>query len=223
MEYRIKYKSVCDQVVETGRKLISTNLVAGSWGNISIKAENGIYAITPSGRSYQTLESGDIVLIDDSSRTVDGNLIPSSESKLHTEIYKAFPEAGAIIHTHSIYASALATMRKGVPALIEDMVQIIGGRVECAEYALPGTEELAFNAVKALNGKKAALMANHGAVCWGKTIEEAFVVAEILEKSAQIAIICNQCGGAVELDDDDVQIMHGFYKEHYSKRQAGEE
>jgi len=215
--------SVREAIVAMGKKLIERKLVAGSWGNISVKIADGVYAVTPSGRGYANQKPEDIVIVDDACKTLDGELTPSSESKLHTAIYNACPEAKAIIHTHSIYASALAAMRKPVPAIIEDIVQIIGGRVECAEYALPGTQELADNAVKAMNGRKGVLLANHGAVCWGKDLADALMVCEILEKAAQIAIICQSCGGVVELSSDDAEIMHSFYEEHYIKRQRGEE
>ena len=216
-----KVQSAREAIVAMGKELIERKLVAGSWGNISVKIADGVYAVTPSGRGYANQEPKDIVIIDNACSTLDGELTPSSESKLHTAIYSACPEAKAIIHTHSIYASALAAMRKPVPAIIEDIVQIIGGRVNCAEYALPGTQELADNAVAALNGRKAVLLANHGAVCWGKSLEDALIVSEILEKAAQIAIICQSCGGAVELSSEDAEVMHSFYEEHYSKRQLG--
>ena len=215
--------SAREAIVAMGKELIERKLVAGSWGNISVKIVDGVYAVTPSGRGYANQKPEDIVIVDDVCKTLDGELTPSSESKLHTAIYNACPEAKAIIHTHSIYASALAAMRKPVPAIIEDIVQIIGGRVECAEYALPGTQELADNAVKAMNGRKGVLLANHGAVCWGKDLADALMVCEILEKAAQIAIICQSCGGAVELSNEDAEIMHSFYEEHYIKRQRGEE
>lgn len=217
----VEVQSAREAIVAMGKELIERKLVAGSWGNISVKIADGVYAVTPSGRGYANQESKDIVIIDNACSTLDGELTPSSESKLHTTIYNACPEAKAIIHTHSIYASALAAMRKPVPAIIEDIVQIIGGRVNCAEYALPGTQELADNAVAALNGRKAVLLANHGAVCWGKSLEDALIVSEILEKAAQIAIICQSCGGAVELSTEDAEVMHSFYEEHYSKRQMG--
>jgi len=213
--------SARESIVAMGKELIERKLVAGSWGNISVKITEGVYAVTPSGRGYANQKPEDIVIVDDACKTLDGELTPSSESKLHTAIYNACPEAKAIIHTHSIYASALAAMRKPVPAIIEDIVQIIGGRVECAEYALPGTQELADNAVKAMNGRKGVLLANHGAVCWGKDLADALMVCEILEKAAQIAIICQSCGGAVELSSEDAEVMHSFYEEHYSKRQLG--
>ena len=80
---------------------------------------------------------------------LSGKRIPSSETKVHVAIYKAFPDAGAVIHTHSIYASALSAMHEDVPAIIEDIVQICGGKVNCAEYAMTGTQELADAAVNA--------------------------------------------------------------------------
>ena len=212
--------SIQEQIVAIGKKLIEKKLVAGSWGNISCRFSEEV-AITPSGRGYETLEPEDIVILDKDGNKLEGRHVESSESKLHVEIYKACPEAKAIIHTHSIYASALAAMHKPVPAIIEDMVQIVGGRVNCAKYALPGTQELAENAVEALGGRKAVLLANHGAVCWGKNLDDALMVAEILEKTAQIAIICQ--GQAIELTQDDANVMHKFYEEHYFKRQLGEE
>lgn len=216
-------KLACSSIVETGKLLIEKHLVAGSWGNISCKIGESIYAVTPSGKGYAGLTEDDIVIIDHQCNTVWGRHVPSSESKLHAAIYSACPEAQAVIHTHSIYASALAAMRKSIPPIIEDIVQIIGGSVNCAEYALPGTQQLADNAVQALNGRKAVLLANHGAVCWGKSLDDALIVAEVLEKAAQIAIICQSCGGAVKLPENDIAIMHEFYNKHYSKRQMGEE
>ncbi len=217
----VNKEAACAGIVSMGHKLIEKKLVAGSWGNISCRIDENTIAITPSGRGYENLQKEDIVLLDNAGNLVEGKRIPSSESRLHTAIYAACPAAQAIIHTHSIYASALAAMRHPVPAIIEDIVQICGGRVNCAAYALPGTQELADNAVAALGGRKAVLLANHGAVCWGKSLEDALIVAEVLEKAAQIAVICGD--KAYELDAADAQIMHTFYEEHYSKRQLGEE
>jgi len=217
-------QEACAAIVDMGHRLLDKHLVAGSWGNISCRVDENTLAITPSGRGYENQKPEDIVLLDNQGNVVEGKHIPSSESKLHVAIYDAYPEAKAIIHTHSIYASALAAMREDVPAIIEDIVQICGGKVYCAEYALPGTQELADNAVKALRGRKAALLANHGAVCWGKSLADALIVCEILEKAAQISLICRGAGGKVfELDAADAEAMHSFYEQHYSKRQMGEE
>lgn len=221
---RLTKAAACEAIAAMGRRLIAKQLVAGSWGNISCRTAEGSIAITPSGLGYEGLQAEDVVLLDAAGAVLEGRHIPSSESRLHVAIYAACPEAQAIIHTHSIYASALAAMHQPVPALIEDIVQIIGGRVLCADYAPCGTQQLADNAVAALGGRRAALLANHGAVCWGKSLAEALMVAEILEKSAQIALACASAGGHVyELAQEDAAAMYSFYEEHYSKRQSGEE
>lgn len=208
-------------VVAMGHKLIEKKLVAGSWGNISCRLDNEHIAVTPSGIGYERITPEDIVIVTNTGQVTVGEKTPSSELKLHLAIYSAYPEAGAVIHTHGIYTSALAAMHKGIPAIIEDIVQIIGGRVQCAQYAMPGTLALAENAVAALGGHKAALLANHGSVCWGKNLDDALMVAEILEKAAHITILCGD--KAVELDTGEVNAMHNFYQEHYFKRQMGEE
>ena len=208
------------QIVAAGLKMIEQKMIAGSWGNLSIKINTSCCAITPSGRSYDSLNTEDIVVVDMQGNKIVGALIPSSETPLHLAVYKAIPEAQAIVHTHSIYASACAAMHKPIPALIEDLVQIIGGSVDVAEYALPGTEALAANAVKALQNKKAALLANHGVVCWGSSLNSALMTAEIVEKAAQIYCICETMGGAKLLPEADIAVMNDFYKQHYSKRQT---
>lgn len=219
MVKNVALDSACRQIIDAGHKMIDQKMIAGSWGNLSIRIDADCCAITPSGRSYDTLTEKDIVIIDMTGNRQGGLLIPSSEMPLHLAIYKAIPEAKAIAHTHSIYASACAAMHKPIPAVIEDLVQIIGGSVDVANYALPGTAELAANAVKALNCKKAALLANHGVVCWGETLEAALMTAEIVEKTAHIYCICATMGGAVPLPDEDIAVMHDFYQKYYSKRQ----
>ena len=208
------------QIVAAGLNMIEQKMIAGSWGNLSIKINTSCCAITPSGRSYDSLNTEDVIVVDMQGNKIVGTLIPSSETPLHLAVYEAIPEAQAIVHTHSIYASACAAMHKPIPALIEDLVQIIGGSVDVAEYALPGTEALAANAIKALQNKKAALLANHGVVCWGSSLNSALMTAEIVEKAAQIYCICETMGGAKLLPESDIAVMHDFYKQHYSKRQT---
>ena len=207
------------QIVTAGIKMVEQKMIAGSWGNLSIKIDTSRCAITPSGRSYDSLNTEDIVVVDMQGNKIKGALIPSSETPLHLAIYNAIPAAQAIVHTHSVYASACAALHRSIPALIEDLVQIIGGSVDVAEYALPGTKVLAENALIALQNKKAALLANHGVVCWGNSLETALMAAEIVEKAAHIYCICETMGGAKLLPESDIAIMHDFYKQHYSKRQ----
>lgn len=212
-----------EDIIRTAKKMAGQNMLPGSWGNLSIKIDDDTYAVTPSGRGYDNLTPQDITVVNAAGKTVDGSLIPSSELPLHLAIYKALPEAKAVVHTHSIYASACAAARKDIPPLVEDLVQIMGGPVHCAQYALPGTDELAANVIAAMHGRRAALMANHGVAAWGVTLDEAVMVAGIVEKAAQLYVLTQSIGGAVLLPQNDIDIMHSFYEAHYRKRQLGEE
>ena len=210
-------------VVDMSKLLSKKQLMAGSWGNVSARIDKDSYAITPSGHSYETLTPDDIIIVNAEGAKLTGNLYPSTETKLHVAIYKKFPEAGAVIHTHSIFACTLAVLHRDLPPIIEDAAQVIGGTVTCARYALPGTETLAQNVLSAIGKKRAAFMANHGVVCWGRDLKEAYMTAELVEKAAEIYCTAATMGGAQELSQDDVEVMHNFYVQHYYKRQRGEE
>lgn len=211
-----------DDIVVTGFHLLDKGLVAGTWGNISASSNSGnAIAVTPSGRNYRTLRPEDIVIVNPVGEIVEGELIPSSELPLHLAIYKARPDIKAIVHTHSVFASACAVARKPIPAIIEDLVQLAGGSIDVAEYALPGSPALAKHAVLALGNKNAVLLANHGVIGCGRTLSEAMMACELVEKAAQIFIYAKQLGNAVELSNQDITAMHEFYLEHYRKRQEG--
>ena len=205
-------------VVLGGRQMIERNLVAGTWGNISLRNDAGNrIVITPSGRPYNELTPADIVVVDEEGTVVEG-CRPSSELLLHMAIYAARPDVRAIVHTHSLYATACAVAGEAIPPCLEELVQVVGGGVKVAQYALPGTAQLAQNAVDALGDRTAVLLANHGAVACGPSLKEALLVAELVEKAAQIHAIAGQLGGARRLSDEDVQLMRRFYVEKY--RQA---
>ena len=202
-------------VIDTGRQMIERGLVAGTWGNISCRCnQDNQIVITPSGRPYPGLQTIDLVVLDLAGNILEGAR-PSSELPLHLAIYQAHPEIQAVVHTHSIYATACAVAGKAIPPSLEEMVQVVGGEVAVAQYALPGTAELAQNAVLALGDKTAVLLANHGAVACGPSLTEALLVAELVEKAAQIHAIAGQLGGARRLDEKDILQMRRFYMENY--------
>ena len=155
------------EIIEGGKRLLKEGLVARTWGNISIRVDDSWMLITPSGRPYETLTKEDIVLVNYHTSAYEGPVRPSSEKGLHCEIYRTRKEVHAVIHTHQVNASTVAAARREVPPVLDDMAQIIGPTVRVADYALPSTRKITKNTVKALRGRKAALMANHGAVCVG--------------------------------------------------------
>lgn len=219
----LKKEEIKGMVVSTGLKMLNSSLVVGTWGNISARVPGeDVLAITPSGMDYDTLTRDDIVLVD-----LEGNIRagkhkparkPSIELPLHLAIYRARADVQAIVHTHSAHATALAAARKPIPGAVEDLVQIAGGDVRVSAYALPGTPELGRNAVKALEGRNAVLLANHGMVGAGKDLNEALKICLVVEKSAQITILAQAVGGVVELSGPDIESMRNFYLHDYGQR-----
>ena len=218
------FKETCQQIVQTGRKINSGKLVEGPWGNISTRLDKKeLVAITPSGRSYDTLKARDICLVDLNGKIIKSKYNPSSELALHLAIYKARPDVKAIVHTHSIYASACSAADQAIPAIMEDLVQIVGGEVAVAEYKLPGSEELAHAAVKALDDKSAALLSHHGVVACARSLQEAVTIANIVEKTAKIFVVAKQLGSIEALGADDIAVLRKFYLEKYSRQQLVED
>lgn len=210
-------------LADLGRALLHTGMSVSTYGNLSCRLDEVHVAITPSGKEYAALQAEDMVVINLSGEKIDGHWLPSSELFLHLEIYKAIPEARSVVHTHSLYASALAVAHKDLPPIVEDLTQLTGGSVRCTEYETPGTEALGKAAVAALEDRHAALLANHGAVCWGRTMHEALNAAVILEKGAHIYCIAHGFGTPFRLEEKQAKKLRDFYEEHYSKRQRGEE
>ena len=126
----IHSEQVRHSVIETGLEMIKSSLVVGTWGNISARIpEEDLFAITPSGVDYETIEAADIVVLDMDGNVVDGDKVPSIEWQLHLAVYKAREDIQAIVHTHSTYVTAFAIARKSIPGSAEDLVQIVGGDV----------------------------------------------------------------------------------------------
>jgi L-fuculose-phosphate aldolase len=137
---------------------------------------------------------------------------------MHLSILRAREDVTGVMHTHSIYASACSAAHKEIPPLVEDIAQVVGGSVSVARYALPGTQELGNNVVKALGKKGAVLLANHGVVGVGEDIFEALRVCMIVEKGAQILAVSKMVGTPVLLSHDDVCHLRSGYKEHYGQQ-----
>lgn len=208
-------ENIKKQVIKAGKRIVAEGLVAGTWGNISIRIDKNSMAITPSGGDYLNLIPEDITIVN-----FDGSYQgpkPSSEKKLHIQIYKERKEINAVIHTHSMNASTVAAARRSVPAILDDVAQIIGPGIRVADYALPSTKKIVKVTIKALKGRMAALMANHGAICLGRSIEEALVCCTVLEKGCKAFIEAEFLGGAKSIHKFEAVIMHQYYLRKYSK------
>jgi len=185
-------------VLATALKLVEKGLVLGKAGNVSQRlvslGGNDLLVITPTSRYYDSLIEDDMPVVDLDGRVVDGKLAPSSELKLHLAVYRARRDVGAVVHTHSVHASALAIARVGIPAVLEEEVALLGGEIKVAEYGASGSEELARNAVRALGDRNAVILANHGAVGVGRTLHEALDSCELVEKAAHVYLLSLTAG-----------------------------
>ena len=204
-------------VDQTGKNLLKAGFVSRTWGNVSYRLDDTYMIITPSGRPYEELTSADMVKVNYHTHSFEGHIKPSSEYKLHTEIYKTRKQARAVIHTHQMNASTVAAARREIPPILDDQVQLLGPSVRVAPYALPNTKKIVKATVKALKGRNAALMANHGAVCIGRDLDEAFVACQVLEKAAKALIEAEFMGGAKSINKFEAWIMHKYYIMKYSK------
>lgn len=212
-------QAVCD----AGVRMAKAGLVAGTWGNVSVRLRQERQArmvITPSGMDYFKLNPEDMVAVDLETLVPHGRWKPSVETPLHAAIYLARPEIGAIVHTHSTFACAVAAARKEIPPVLDEMVQIAGGSIRVADYGLPGSAQLVKAALSALEGRSAALMANHGAICLGRTVDEALLTALVVEKTAQVFIQSQLIGGAVALNQDEIQTMRTFFLTEYGQQEC---
>ncbi len=171
-------------VIEAGEKLVECGLIARTWGNVSCRVDDKTFVITPSGKPYIGLTPDDIVEVAIDTLEWGGNVKPSSEKGVHAEVYKAYPEAGFVIHTHQKVASVISAFKSGIDAVSGEAKKVIGDKVIIGSYGLPGTKKLREGVTKALHlsPSKAVIMAHHGAVCFGKDNIEAFEVANALEK-----------------------------------------
>jgi L-fuculose-phosphate aldolase len=211
------------QMIETIKVMCRDNLVLGTWGNVSAREGQGSMWITPSGMGYEDLQDADLVLLDLDGSRRSGRWKPSSEWRLHAAIYRARPDCRAVVHTHSVHATAFAIAGISIPPVVEDLVQIVGGGVRTAEYTLPGTWELADNCVRSLGDRNAVLLSNHGLVGVGADLAEALKVCQIVEKTAQAVIYSRLLGPCRELDDEDIRKMRDFYLTAYGPGLSGEE
>lgn len=195
-----------EQVVKAGIELSQSGLIARTWGNVSIRTGADEFAITASGRNYMTLTPDEVVQIKMEDASYEGDIKPSSENKLHREIYKLKDDVGFVIHTHQSNASAVSAMGLDRIKLLREYPGF-GAIIKVAGYGLPGSKKLRENTAAAVasTNSKAVIMRSHGAICYGKDYEEAFQVAHSLEEA---------CGEylkelGVEPDDPNTQYYDG--------------
>ena len=197
-------------IVSAARSMAGFGLTQGTSGNISVRWGEGLL-ITPSGVPYDDTGPEDIVLLDQDGGT-DHALKPSSEWRFHRDILAARPEVGAVVHCHPIHATAFAICGREIPA-VHYMIAAAGGpTVRCAPYATYGTEELSRNALAALEGRSCCLLANHGTIATGPTLDRAMWLAVELETLCRQYAVALQVGDPHILPDDEIARVVELFK-----------
>lgn len=209
-------------VVRVAQAMSRLGLVVSVWGNVSARVRGtDLVVITPSGVEYESLSEGLLPVVSlETGQRVQGRLKPSSETPTHLTVYKARSDVFGIVHTHSLQASAFAVLREPIPALLEDIAQVAGGLVECAEYGPPGTVDLGEKVVRALGpSRNAALMANHGLLGVGPTVDEALRVCQVVEKGAHVYAVARGLGRPVLLSEQEIARLRQAYQTSYGQKQ----
>lgn len=181
------------QVCSCAKLCYAQKLFAGTSGNLSV-FDGEVMVITPTSVAYETISPEDMVVMRTDGTVLEGKYRPSSEWRMHAEVYRSMPGVRAEVHTHSPYASAFAVNRRPIPDILIQMDPILGGGVPLAQFAPQGTREVGLEAVKVLNGRFACLLANHGVLAVGGTLEQAHLRAVCTEDAARICSIAMRQG-----------------------------
>ncbi|MEM4101385.1 MAG: class II aldolase/adducin family protein [Desulfurococcaceae archaeon] len=211
------YEELKVKIVEVMKFLEEKGLNYGKSGNASVLVRSkGHVVITPSGLDKSKLKPEDVVVTDLEGRVIEGFHRPSSELPLHLAIYREYKRFNAVIHAHTIYSTVLSVIRNPLPPILEELVLYTGGDVRVAEYAPSGTWTLAENVVKALKDRSAVMLANHGLVACGRTLEEALEVLVLVERAAQIYVLSRMLGSVSPLPPSSIEFQKRIYTERVS-------
>jgi L-fuculose-phosphate aldolase len=199
------------QIIDIARRMSASGLSPGRSGNVSARYRDG-FLITPTGMSYDALSVDDIVFVTPDGHVPMGQRRPSSEWRFHGDIYSRFAEAGAVVHCHSRYATALACAGRPIPAFHYMVAAAGGSSIPLASYALFGSQELSDNVVVALEQSRAILMEFHGQIAYGKDLEAASALAEEVEELAAQYVLTLSLGSDRVLDDNQMQDVLELFK-----------
>jgi len=207
-----------DELVQLHLELPKNNLVMWTGGNVSARdPESGLVVIKPSGMRYEELRPEHMVVIDLQGKIVEGGLKPSSDTYSHLYIYRARPDVGGVVHTHSRYATAFAAVGKSIPCVLTAMADEFGGPIPCGGFALIGDEAIGKVVVESIGKSPAVLLKNHGVFTIGKNAEAAVKAAVMTEDVAATVWMALQIGGPDEIPGEDVAKLHERYIKVYGQ------
>jgi len=206
-------------MLRSARRLRAEGLVSGTSGNLSVREAGGrTCLITPSGVDYDAMRSADLVQVDLDGRVRAGRLKPSTDTRIHVAIYRARPDVGAVVHTHSPFATTFAVLRLSVPALLAEAAGFLGGPVRVLGYIAPARPHLADAVAAGLGPDRAVLLPHHGVLTVGEDLGKAMAAAVLVEQSAQVACWASLLGKPVPVSRREVARLHRFIHREYGQR-----
>lgn len=205
------------QVFTAAMRLVPDGLSHGSQGNISTcDRETGLVAVTPSAIPYNSMKLDDIVVTDLDGKLVKGKWMPTSEIQMHTIFYRQRTEVNAVVHTHPPYASIFSIINQPIPPVLIEAVTRLTGPVPVAPYRTPGSMELAQIALDTMGSGVAAVLAQHGLITVGETLDQAYESTMAAENTARVVFMARSMGEQVVTLDLEVQTaMRALYVNHY--------
>jgi len=177
------------QMVEVCVSASKKGLIPGSSGNVSVRIDDNKMLITATSQRYEGMKPKDLVLCDFDGNVLKGDKMPSSEWRMHAQIYKAYKSVNAVFHAHSPYATAFSLKEMDIPDELTEVLEYFGGTIKCTKYIKAGTEELGKEVVEKLNGAKGCLIGKHGTVAIGENLEKAYSRSEYIENAAMVYIL----------------------------------
>lgn len=215
-EYKLK-----EDIVEVGKRMYARQFVASNDGNISIKLSDNEILITPTGVSKGFMTPGDIIKVDKAGNVISGSRKPSSEIKMHLEVYQNRPDAYSVCHAHPQKATAFAVARKVCKDIALPEVIFSIGSVALADYATPSTQQLPDSIRDIVKSTDAILLSNHGALTVGKDVYDAYYKMETLEHFAGIILYARLLGGEQGLSHDEINELMRVRREVFGKPDPG--
>ncbi|MEG1646335.1 MAG: class II aldolase/adducin family protein [Clostridia bacterium] len=206
-------------IIGSGKRLLKSNLVQGTWGNTSIKLNATQMLVTPSGRDYVTLHEEELPIVEIADPSIwNGGLKPTSERKIHAAVLRDNTELNAVIHSHPTYGSILASAHCDLDVILPEHIAILGNKIYVSSYGLPGTKKLCKGTVEGFSkSKKGTFMANHGVLSAGKTMDEAFDIIQAIEDACKVFIEKKtlEATGAKAFSID---LLHNYFAKMYTAK-----
>lgn len=209
----VAHEDLKREVIAACNELVRLGLTAGTSGNVSARvADAGLIVASPSSVRYETMTVADVCTVDVASGDqVDGHRNPTSELLMHLAVYRARPDAGAVIHAHTMHTTALSLLGRGIPPIMDEQVQLLGGEVALCPHTLPGSEALAQTVVEHLADRRAVILQHHGMLGCGRDVQQAVDVCAAADRLAHVYLLALAAGEPATLPEEAQRLERMYY------------